>query len=68
MLQTPQRGGQDNTVRYQLHTLQLLPGPERLSYEGPAVEVLEGLDGQLLVRHEGRILAAQEAPPSPVFL
>ena len=37
-------------------------------YEGAAVEVLEGLDGQLLVRHEGRILAAQEAPPSPVFL
>ena len=58
----------DNTVRYQLHTLQLLPGPERPSYAGAAVEVLEGLDGQLLVRHEGRILAAQEAPVSPVFL
>ena len=58
----------DNTVRFQLHTLQLLPGPERPSYAGAAVEVLEGLAGRLSVRHEGRILAAQEAPPSPVFL
>ena len=29
----------DNTVRFQLHTLQLLPGPERPSYAGAAVEV-----------------------------
>ena len=58
----------DNTVRFQLHTLQLLPGPERPSYAGAAVEVLVGLDGRLSVRHEGRILATQEAPPRPVFL
>ena len=58
----------DNTVRFQLHTLQLLPGPERPSYAGAAVEVLKALDGRLSVRHEGRIVAAQEAPPSPVFL
>ena len=62
------RVARDNTVRFQLHTLQLLPGPERPSYAGAAVEVLKGLDGRLSVRHEGRILAAQEAPPSPVFL
>ena len=62
------RVARDNTVRFQLHTLQLLPGPERPSYAGAAVEVMEGLDGRLSVRHEGRILAAQEAPPSPVFL
>ena len=62
------RVARDNTVRFQLHTLQLLPGPERPSYAGAAVEVLEGLDGRLSVRHEGRIVAAQEAPPSPVFL
>ena len=55
-------------MRFQLHTLQLLPGRERPSYAGAAVEVLEGLDGRLSVRHEGRILATQEAPPSPVFL
>ena len=40
----------DNTVRFQLHTLQLLPGPERPSYAGAAVEVLEGRDGRLTVR------------------
>ena len=62
------RVARDNTVRFQLHTLQLLPGLERPSYAGAAVEVMEGLDGRLSVRHEGRILAAQEAPPSPVFL
>ena len=58
----------DNTVRFQLHTLQLLPGRERPSYAGAAVEVLAGLDGRLSLRHEGRIIATQEAPPSPVFL
>ena len=58
----------DNTVRFQLRTLQLLPAPDRPSYAGATVEVLEGLDGQLKVRHEGRIIAAQEAPPSPVSL
>ena len=62
------RVARDNTVRFQLDTLQLLPGPERPSYAGAAVVVLKGLDGRLSVRHEGRILAAQEAPPSPVFL
>ena len=62
------RVARDNTVKYQRHTLQLLPGPERPSYAGAVVEVLEGLDGQLRVRHEGRIINAQEAPPSPVFL
>ena len=62
------RVAKDNTVRFQLRTLQLLPGPERPSYAGAAVEVLEGLDRRLSVRHEGGIIASQEAPPSPVFL
>ena len=62
------RVARDNTVRFQLATLQVLPGPERPSYAGAAVEVLKGLDGRLSVRHEGRILAAQEARPSPVFI
>ena len=61
------RVARDNTVRFQLHTLQLLPGGLRPSYAGAAVEVLEGPDGRLSVRHEGRIVPAQEAPPSPVF-
>ena len=43
----------DNTVKFQLHTLQLLPEPERPSYAGAVVEVLEGLDGQLRVRYGG---------------
>ena len=60
--------GRDNTVRLQVHTFQLLPGPERPSYARVALEVLEALDGRLSVRHEGRIIAAQEAPTSPVFL
>ena len=58
----------DNTVRFQLHTIRLLPVAERPSYAGAAVEVLEGLYGRLSVRHEGRMLPAQEVPPSPVFL
>ena len=58
----------DNTVRFQLHTLQLLPGPGRPSYAGTVVEVLVALDGRLAVRREGRIIPAQEAPPPPVFL
>ena len=58
----------DNTVRFQLHTLQLLPGPDRPSYAGTVVEVLVALDGRLAVRREGRIIPAQEAPPPPVFL
>ena len=62
------RVARDNTVRFQLHTLQLLPGAERPSYAGAAVEVLESLDGRLSVRHEGRIVPVQEARPSPVFL
>ena len=62
------RVAKDNTVRFQLHTLQLLPGPERPSYTGTVVEVLEGLDRRLAVRHEGHIIPNQEAPPSPAFL
>ena len=60
--------GRDDTVRFQLRTLQLLPAPERPSYAAATVEVLEGLDGQLSVRHEGLIIAAQEAPADPVSL
>ena len=40
------RVARDNTVRFQLRTLQLLPGPERPSYAGAAVEVLKGLAGR----------------------
>ena len=58
----------DNTVRFQLHTCSCCQGGNVPAMPEPAVEVLERLDGGLSVRHEGRIIASQEAPPSPVFL
>ena len=68
VLQAPQESGQGQHGAVSAATLQLLAGPERPSYAVAAVEVLEGLDRRLSVRHEGRIIAAQAAPPSPVFL
>ena len=62
------RVAKDNTVKFQMHTLQLLPGPERPSYAGTLVEVLEGLYRRLTVQNQGLIIPTQEAPPSPVFL
>ena len=59
------RVARDNTVKFQRHTLQLLPSQQRRSYAGAVVVVLQGLDGRLSLQHEGRIIAAQEAPPSP---
>ena len=35
---------------------------------GAAVVVLQGLAGRLSVQHEGRIIAAQQAPPGPGIL
>ena len=62
------RVGRDNTVKYRWHTLQLLPGTDRPSYAGAVVDVLEGLDGQLAVQHEGQIIPTQEAPQRPNIL
>ena len=59
------RVARDNTVQFQRHTLQLLPDRHRRSYAGAVVLVLYGLDGRLSLQHAGRIIAAQEAPPSP---
>ena len=59
------RVARDNTVKFHRHTLQLLPSQKRRSYAGSVVVVLEGLDGRLSLQHEGRIIASQEAPPSP---
>ena len=57
-----------NTVRYRRSTLQLLPGMERPTYAGVKVDVLEGLNGQLIVEHEGQLIPSQEAPPRPNIL
>ena len=62
------RVARDNTVRYRWRTLQLLPGTDRTSYAGAVVDVLERLDGQLEVQHQGRDIPSQEAPPRPGVL
>ena len=62
------RVARDNTVRYRWRTLQLLPGTDRPSYAGAAVDVLEGLNDSLAVQHEGRDIPSQEAPPRPSVL
>ena len=53
----------DNTVKYQLRTVQLLPAQDRPCYAGVKVEVLEQSDGRLMVQHDGKVIAHQEAPP-----
>ena len=40
-LKRPRKVARDNTVKYQWHTLQLLPSTERPCYAGLQVEVLE---------------------------
>lgn len=57
------RVAKDNTVKYHNRTLQLFPDQERPSYAGARVEVQERLDGSLLVRHQGKFLTPQDAPP-----
>ena len=58
----------DNTVKYNWHTLQLLPSTERSTYLGAHVEVQERLDGKLVVHYKGRTIPTQEAPPRPGVL
>ena len=58
----------DNTVRYRRNTLQLLPGTKRPTYAGVKVDVLEGMDGQLLIEHEGNLIPSQNALPRPNIL
>ena len=59
----PRSVARDNTVKYRWRTLQLLPGPERTSYAGTQVEVLERPSGELSVLHQGATIASREAPP-----
>tara|TARA_Y100000310_G_C20611790_1_gene778371 strand:+ start:530 stop:1495 length:966 start_codon:yes stop_codon:yes gene_type:complete len=58
----------DNTVRFNGTTLQLLPDDHRASYARANVEVHERLDGNLVVVYKGKTLAAVPAPPIPVTL
>ena len=58
----------DNTVRWRGGSLQLLPGPDRLSYARAVVELHERLDGALAVYYQDRCLATRPAPPvAPVL-
>ena len=59
----PRSVARDNTVKYRWRTLQLLPGPERTSYAGARVEVLERPGGELSVLHQGETIRSREAPP-----
>ena len=53
----------DNTVKYHWRTLQLLPSPQRPSYAGARVDVLERPSGELAVRHQGETIPSRLAPP-----
>ena len=53
----------DNTVKYHWRVLQLLPDPERPSYAGLRLEVLERPDGDLIVKYQCHTVATQEPPP-----
>ena len=59
----PRTVARDNTVKYHWRTLQLLPGPERRSYAGTQVEVVERPDGELSVQHQGETIPSRPAPP-----
>ncbi len=58
----------DNTVKYDWHTLQLLPEAGHHSYAGNLVEVQERLSGDLVMCHQGHAIATREAPPRPGLL
>lgn len=62
------RVSRDNTVRLNGHSLQLLPGLERLSYAQARVEVQERLDGSVAVVYQDHTIANREAPLEPVTL
>ena len=58
----------DNTVRFNGATLQILADDLRASYARAKVEVQERLDGSIVVVHRGRTLAAEPAATEPVTL
>ena len=58
----------DNVVTLRGCVLHLPPGPQRRSHQGRRVEVLELLDGRLIVRDRDRVLLEQPAPEGPFTL
>ena len=63
-LKDTRKVARDNTVKNQWRVRQLLPGPERPSYAGLRVEVLERADGELMIRYQGETVDFQEGLPS----
>ena len=61
------RVARDNTVRFQLHTLQLLPGPERPSYAGASVEVLKDWPAGCRCGMKGASSLPRRLPPVRYF-
>jgi len=58
----------DNTVKYDWHTLQLLPEAGHPGYAGKRVEIQERLDGNLVICYQDQTIATREAPPRPGLL
>ena len=58
----------DNTVRFNGATLQILADDLRASYVRAKVDVQERLDGSIVVAYRGRTLAAEPAATEPVTL
>ena len=58
----------DNTVRFNGATIQILPDGYRDSYARAKVEIQERLDGSIVVAYRGRTLAAEPAATEPVTL
>jgi transposase len=46
----------DNTISFDGNSLQIPPGPDRISYARARVEVQQRLDGSLLICHKGQTL------------
>ena len=58
----------DNTVRLEERLVQVPPGPHRRSYARCRVELQEHLDGELVVVHQGAIIARQPGIPGAVVV
>jgi transposase len=58
----------DNTVRLEERLVQIPPGPRRRSYARCHVKLQERLDGELVVVHQGAIIARQPGTPGAVVV
>jgi transposase len=61
----PRTVANDNTVQFETRRIQLLPGPQRLSYARCQIEVQQRLDGSLVIVYQGEEIGSQPAPAEP---